>query len=232
VQQGRAGGGGRRGLTWAPLGWLVVSWCLLTGPVQAASLVDLDIAPQALTTALEQFSRATGMAVLVDHQLSSQRQTLGVQGRFTPADGLRVLLSGTGLAAHYARADAFTLQPVQVRDVALPAGVTPGLSDSNYAAAIQTVIQRNLCRSPLTQPGSFRAVLQIWIGRDGVVQHSRLVSSTGDLLRDKALVNSLQNLRIDRPAPSSLRQPVTLLLLPDSSGRSMECTAGEGVSGR
>ncbi len=54
-----------------------------------------------------------------------------------------MLLSGTGLAAHYAREDAFTLQPVQVREVPLPPGVTPGLSDSNYAAAIQTVIQRN-----------------------------------------------------------------------------------------
>ncbi|WHS58333.1 TonB C-terminal domain-containing protein [Pseudomonas sp. G2-4] len=210
----------------------MVAWCLLAEPVQAAGLVELDIAPQELTTALEQFSRATGMAVLVDHPLSSRRHTLGVQGLFTPAQGLNVLLSGTGLAAHYARADAFTLQPVRVREVPLPPGTAPGLSDSNYAASIQAVIQRNLCHSPLTWPGSFRAVLQVWIGRDGVVQHSRLVSSTGDILRDKALVNSLQNLRIDRPVPSSLRQPVTLLLLPDSSGKSMECTAGEEVLGR
>jgi len=106
------------------------------------------------------------------------------------------------------------------------------LSDRNYAAAIQAGIQRSLCRSALTRPGSYRALLQVWIGRDGVVQHSRLVSSTGDPVRDRALVNSLQNLRIDRPAPSSLRQPVTLLLLPDSSGRRMECTAGDGVPGQ
>ncbi len=232
MQQGRAGGGRRRGWTGAPWAWLMVSLCLLAGSVQAEDLVDLDIEPQELATALEQFSRATGMAVLVDRQLSGQRHTLGVQGRFTPSQGLNVLLGGTGLVAQYARVDAFTLQPVRVREVPLPPGVSPGLSDSNYAAAIQAVIQRNLCRSALTRPGSFRAVLQVWIGRDGVIQHSRLVSPTGDQMRDKALVNSLQNLRIDRPAPSSLRQPVTLLLLPDSSGRRMECTTGEGVSGR
>ena len=107
---------------------VVSSWGAMsrsTRPTAWIGLVDLDIAPQELTTALEQFSRATGMAVLVDHQLSSQRQTLGVQGRFTPSEGLRVLLSGTGLAAHYARADAFTLQPVRVREVPLPPGVTP-----------------------------------------------------------------------------------------------------------
>lgn len=206
--------------------------CLLAGPVPAVDRVDLDIAPQELTTALERFSRATGMAVLVDHGLSSRRQTLGVQGRFTPSEGLNVLLRGTGLAAHYARLDAFTLQPVRVREVPLPPGAAPGLSDGNYAAAIQAVIHRNLCASPLTRPGTFRALLQVWIGRDGVVQHSRLVSSTGDLMRDKALVNSMQNLRIDRPAPTSLRQPVTLLLLPDSSGKRMECTTGEGVFGQ
>lgn len=232
MQQGITGGGRRRGLARAPLGWLMVAWCLLAGPAQAAGVVDLDIAPQELAPALEQFSRATGMAVLVDHALSNRRHTMGVQGLFTPAQGLSVLLSGTGLAAQYARADALTLQPVQVREVPLPPGATAGLSDSNYAATIQAVIQRNLCRSPLTRPGSFRALLQVWIGRDGVVQNSRLVSSTGDVLRDKALVNSLQNLRIDRPAPSSLRQPVTLLLLPDSSGKSMECTAGEEVFGQ
>lgn len=232
MQQGITGGGRRRRLARALLGWLVAAWLFPAGSIQATGLVDLDIAPQELSTALEQFSRATGMAVLVDHALSSRRHTLGVQGLFTPAQGLNVLLSGTGLAAHYARADAFTLQPVQVREVPLPPGATAGLGDSNYAAAIQAVIQRNLCHSSLTRPGSFRAVLQVWIGRDGVVQHSRLVSSTGDVLRDKALVNSLQNLRIDRPAPSSLRQPVTLLLLPDSSGKSMECTAGEEVPGQ
>jgi hypothetical protein len=83
----------------------------------------------------------------------------------------------------------------------------------------------------MTRPGSFRALLQLWIGRDGVVQYSRLVSSTGDVQRDSALVESLRNLSIERPAPSSLGQPVTLLLLPDSSGKRMECTQWEGVSG-
>ncbi len=232
MQQGSVRGRHRRGLTRPSLGWLVVLLCLLSTPLQAVGLVDLDIAPQELTTALERFSRATGMAVLVDHALSNRRQTLGVQGRFTPSEGLNVLLRGTGLAAHYAREDAFTLQPVRVREVPVPRGAVPGLSDSNYAAAIQTAIQRNLCASPLTRPGSFRALLQVWIGRDGVIQHSRLVSSTGDPIRDRALVNSMQNLRIDRPAPTSLRQPVTLLLLPDSSGKRMECTAGEGVFGQ
>ena len=74
--------------------------------------------------------------------------------------------------------------------------------------------------------------MQVWVNPQGLIEHSRLVSSTGDEQRDEALVRSLGTARVERPAPSSLRQPVTLLLLPDSSGTSMECTAGEGVLGR
>jgi hypothetical protein len=58
-----------------------------------------------------------------------------------------------------------------------------------------------------------------------------LVTTTGDVRRDTALVESFRNLRIDRTTPSALRQPVTLLLLPESSGKRMECTKWEGVSG-
>lgn len=96
---------------------------------------------------------------------------------------------------------------------------------------MQQAIERSLCRSPLTRPGSFRALVQVWVNGDGVIEHSRLVSSTGDLQRDEALVRGLGATRVERPAPSSLRLPVTLLLMPDSTGTRMECTAGEGVSG-
>ncbi|MBE0940043.1 TonB-dependent outer membrane receptor, partial [Escherichia coli] len=47
-----------------------------------------------------------------------------------------------------------------------------------------------LCRSPRTRPGTYRAVLQLWIGRFGEVRHSRLLGSTGDPQRDSALVES------------------------------------------
>ncbi|SDP62938.1 TonB C terminal [Pseudomonas reinekei] len=204
------------------------------GPLDAATPQELDIPAQELAGALEQFSRSTGMAVLVDRQLTRGRRSLAVKGRLSATDALSQMLSGSGLMARYARADAFTLQKATVAPVPAAAAhvekASP-LPGSSYAASIQSAIERSLCRSSLIRPGSFRALLQLWIGRDGVVQHSRLVSSTGDAQRDAALVESLRNLDIERPAPSSLSQPVTLLLLPESSGKRMECSKGKGVSG-
>jgi hypothetical protein len=217
----------------ALLCWLLSSW-VCAQPVESRTPRDLDIPAQELTTALERFSRATGMAVLVDRQLTRGRRSVAVKGLLNADEALNRLLAGSGLMARYARDDAFTLQVAQLREVPANKDVAGGgslLAGSNYATAIQAAIERELCRSPMTRPGTFRALLQLWIGRDGVVQHSRLVSSTGDIQRDAALVDSLQNLDIHRPAPSSLRQPVTLLLLPESSGKRMECTQWEGVSG-
>ncbi|MBE8603793.1 TonB family protein, partial [Pseudomonas cyclaminis] len=103
--------------------------------------------------------------------------------------------------------------------------------NNSYATALQQAIETTLCRSPLTRPGSFRALVQVWVNRDGRIEHSRLVSSTGDEQRDEALVRGLGAARVERPAPSSLRQPLTLLLMPDTTGTRMECTAVKGASG-
>jgi hypothetical protein len=210
--------------------WLL---CLsaVSGAVDPRANLDLDIPAQALSNALEQLSQSTGMAVLVDRELTRGRRSMAVKGRMSAIDGLTLMLGGSGLMVRYARADAFTLQVAQVADVPGAAAKGGQRVDSSYATSIQVAIERKLCRSPLIQPGSFRALLQLWIGRDGVVQHSRLVSSTGDTRRDAELVQALRHLDIERPTPASIGQPVTLLLLPESSGKRMECTPRKGVSG-
>lgn len=210
--------------------WLRAT-AVVAAPVDVRTAMDLDIPAQELASALEMFSHKTGMAVLVDRPLTLDRRSVAVKGRYNATEALARLLSGSGLMARYAQADAFTLQVAQVSAVEGPATSSSLPGGINYATAVQAAIERSLCRSPLLRPGSFRALLQLWIGRDGVVQHSRLVSSTGDFKRDAVLVESLRNLDIERPAPSSLSQPVTLLLLPESSGKRMECSNGKGVSG-
>src|SRR5471032_1277357 len=233
VQRGSARSTQVRRFCLVLLCWTLSSWVWAT-PADSRTPRALDIPAQELATALDRFSRATGMAVLVDRQLTRGSRSVAIKGTLSAGDALDRLLAGSGLMARYAREDAFTLQVAQVREVPVGkelAGNGSSLHGSSYATAIQAALERELCRWPMTRPGSFRALLQLWIGRDGVVQHSRLVGSTGDFQRDAVLVDSLRNLDIDRPAPSSLRQPVTLLLLPESSGKRMECTQREGVSG-
>lgn len=205
------------------------------GAVRAESApLVLNLPAQDLEHALQAYSRATGMAVLVDRELTRGRRSIGVRGRFTAQEALAMLLTGSGLMARYARSDAFTLQTPEVS----PPPATRGAAarhaariNNSYATALQQAIEASLCRSPLTRPGSFRALVQVWVNPFGVIEHSRLVSSTGDEQRDEALVRSLGTARVDRPAPSSLRQPVTLLLMPDTTGIRMECTAAKGAWG-
>ncbi|MCF5044944.1 TonB family protein [Pseudomonas simiae] len=210
---------------------------LLAGgrPAQAESpLLSLNLPAQDLEHALQAYSRATGMAVLVDRELTRGRRSIGVRGRFTAQEALAMLLTGSGLMARYARSDAFTLQAPQVSPPTTSRGAAARSAariNNSYASALQQAIETSLCRSPLTRPGSFRALVQVWVNPDGVIEHSRLVSSSGDEQRDEALVRSLSAARVERPAPSSLRQPVTLLLMPDTTGTRMECRAAKGAWG-
>ena len=231
----RCKAGGEQG-GWRRVACALVLLLLLAGgrPAQAESpLLSLNLPAQDLEHALQAYSRATGMAVLVDRELTRGRRSIGVRGRFTAQEALAMLLTGSGLMARYARSDAFTLQAPQVSPPTTSRGAAARSAariNNSYATALQQAIETSLCRSPLTRPGSFRALVQVWVNPDGVIEHSRLVSSTGDEQRDEALVRNLSAARVERPAPSSLRQPVTLLLMPDTTGTRMECTAGKGAT--
>ncbi|WP_431700096.1 secretin and TonB N-terminal domain-containing protein [Pseudomonas sp. BR20] len=197
-------------------------------------LLLLNLPAQDLEHALQAYSRATGMAVLVDRELTRGRRSISVRGHFTAQEALAMLLTGSGLMARYARSDAFTLQLPEVSQPPATRGAAARNAariNNSYATALQQAIEISLCRSPLTRPGSFRALVQVWVSPQGLIEHSRLVSSTGDEQRDEALVRSLGTARVERPAPSSLRQPVTLLLMPDTTGTRMECTAANGAWG-
>lgn len=236
VHQRRAEG--ERGAARQAIACLALLLALLWTPlVQAATetprLLDLNLPAQNLEQSLQAFSRATGMAVLVDRELTRSRRSIGVHGRYTAQQALDVLLTGSGLMARYASSDAFTLQvprsDPQAEDRGPKARAAAQRLNTSYAGALQQAIERSLCRSPLTRPGSFRALVQVWVNPDGRIEYSRLVSSTGDVKRDETLVRSLSSTRVDRPAPSSLRLPVTLLLMPETTGTRMKCTTGEGA---
>jgi len=234
VQRCRAvgGQGGLRRAIGALALLLLLAWGI---PARAEPpLLILDLPAQDLEHALQAYSRASGMAVLVDRELTRGRRAISVRGRFTAQEALAMLLTGSGLMARYARSDAFTLQLPEVSQPPVTRGASARNAariNNSYATALQQAIETSLCRSPLTRPGSFRALVQLWVSPEGVIEYSRLVSSTGDEQRDEALVRSLGAARVERPAPSSLRQPVTLLLMPDTTGTRMECTAGTGAWG-
>lgn len=196
-------------------------------PVQTKTL---EIPAQSLALALDSFSRLTGLAVLVDKSLTEGRRSSDVKGRHEIRQALETLLSGSGLMALYSGKDGFTVMPAQVVGGTAQLAITTGVASTySFATALQIAVERVLCRSTTARPGSYRAVLQLWVGPLGEVQHSRLISTTGDFQRDDALVQSLRQVVVDRAPPSSMRQPVTILLEPYPVGKRMECKQWEGA---
>ncbi len=195
--------------------------------------VKLDIPSQDLLTALARFSELTGMAVLADRQLTQGRRSGAIHASLPPRQALSLLLAGSGLMAVYAGTEGFTVQPAQVLTLdERPKGSASAFEGQSFAATLQQDITRVLCRNPQLRPGTYRAVLQLWIGGLGDVQYSHLLASTGDYDRDDLLINELREVVIDRPPPSSMRQPLTILLEPAVLGKSMDCNDAKGGAHR
>ncbi|MDZ5629977.1 TonB-dependent outer membrane receptor, partial [Achromobacter xylosoxidans] len=94
-----------------------------------------------------------------------------------------------------------------------PAAASAG-AVTRYAGVLQNTVTRALCQWTGAQFGRYRASLQLWIGRNGVVRQARVLAGTGDARRDEALAGVLAGLIMDTPPPADLPQPVTIVLAP------------------
>ncbi|WP_266157161.1 STN domain-containing protein [Dyella silvatica] len=194
-------------------------------------LARFDIEPQALMTALRTYSEVTGLAVLVDDRLASGRQSPGVIGEFTVDEALQRLLDGTGLTVRYASDHAFTLVPADSLDAKLPKANQPetgrlnDAAEHSYLGLLQRAIERALCRSEPARQGDYRLAMQLWIADTGEVERTHLLDSTGSTARDAEILKVMDHLLIGSP-PSSMPQPLTLLLLP---GRTLSCHASAAM---
>lgn len=183
------------------------------------AMVDFRLPAQPLGKALQAYGELTGMAVLVDGALLKGRRSAAVTGRFSAGDGLTRLLDGTGLGARYTGEQAFTLVPVA------RASQAQARADTSFVAALQQAVIRRLCQYPELYPGTFRAALQLWFDRGGVLQRVKLLGPTGDKDVDEALPGALQGVQLGRAAPAL---PVTLLLERKESGKRIECEQSQG----
>ncbi len=210
------------GAAWAFACWLALGLSVLPPAAWAQGRpaepdgISFDIAAQPLASALAAYTEATGLAVLVTSRLTAGRRAAAVRGRLAPQEALRQLLAGTGLQARFASASAFTLvETARAADGArAPAAASDPAALPRYAGILQNTVTRALCAWTGAQFGRYRASVQLWIGRNGVVRQARLVSGTGDARRDEALAGVLSGLVMDAPPPAGLPQPVTLVLSP------------------
>ncbi|WP_434626028.1 TonB-dependent receptor family protein [Pseudomonas sp. Z1-29] len=95
--------------------------------VLAAEAKAYHIAPSSLENALNQFGREAGVLISFGSQLTGGLQSRGLEGSYSPEQGLNALLEGTGLQARHEGDNAFSLQPVS--STALDIGTTTVVGD-------------------------------------------------------------------------------------------------------
>jgi catecholate siderophore receptor len=87
--------------------------------VQAATTEqDFNIPPQSLTVALALFGQQSPVAVSFNSEMTGNLSSPGVQGRMAPAEALRHLLAGSGLAYSLTSAGSFVLQSAAAQSAA------------------------------------------------------------------------------------------------------------------
>lgn len=189
-----------------------------------------DIPSQALQSALESFIAETSHSGLYDSALVTGLRSIEVKGRMAPEVALRRLVSGTGLQVRYASGDTFSLvtdaapQPLQVSPVPDVAPPQAAALKVQYYRAVQARLRQALCEDALTVPGSYRLSLSLWARPSGSVDRVHLLSSTGSARRDTRIVALVRALKLPAlAAEAGVRQPLTIVVAPRSSGSELEC---------
>lgn len=197
---------------------------------QPAADTWFDIPAQPLVTALEAYAAATGTVAIYNGNLASGRTSSAVKGSLTPQKALPALLQGTGLQGAFTTSKAFVVVAAEQRPlleapraIAAAALTQRGDAEWRYAALLQRNVNDALCAQPVTEPGGYRVAMQIWIGTTGVLARVRLLNTTGDRSRDDAIAAIAGRVSMGEPPPAHMVQPVTMVLLPRSSGGEVSC---------
>lgn len=83
-----------------------------------------------------------------------------------------------------------------------------------YSGVIKTEIQEKLSNDPKVRAGAFSVSVRIWLKADGTVENIKLMASTGNAERDRAIETALGGLRrLSQPPPAGMPQPVTIRIV-------------------
>ncbi len=202
----------------------------VSAPDATGPLYNFDLPAQSLAEALKRYANLTRQPTLVRGEFVAGRTSSAVRGAYPPDIALRLLLQGTGLVAERIQVDptgGFVLKQADAAAVATPRADSLG-DLAGYPGLVQARVWQALCGDPRTAPGAYRSLLRFQIDATGQIQRVRLLGSTGDGGRDAAVQATLQAVRMDRPPPPSLPQPLTLFIEPHHVSGGPLC--GRGVS--
>lgn len=200
-------------------------------PQAKPAVIAFHIPSQSLANALQAYGEKAGVQVLYESRSATGRRSAAVDGNYTAADALALLLTGTDLRVHYARPNAITLAlqnapPEGAANVPSTTELSLGTlrvrptEDPDevgrlheYNASLQADIQRVLQKNAGTRAGNYRVTLDLWIDPTRTVQRVEMIRSTGSQDRDTAVASALRGVTVSRPTPAQAVQPVRLVIV-------------------
>lgn len=185
----------------------------------AAPSFDFDLPAQPLALALNRFADISGRSALFSSTLVAGRASSPVRGRHAPLAALQLLLEGSGLEVEEVSAGriaTFVLKPASAQALAAAAATRSSLE--SYDSLVQARVWEALCADPRTAQGGYRSLLRFRVDSAGRIHRAQLLGGTGDDRRDAVLVETLERVRIDRPPPPEMSQPLAMLIVPEMAG--------------
>lgn len=204
--------------------------------LNSTQTLRFDMPAQTLDDALREYSRVSGLSVLLDGQSPIQKAP-AVHGQMTRKQALAGLLAGSELHAFFVnerfivvRAPDNSVLPESSAPPALALNDISGIRTAqddyrHYVVQIQQVLLNALCPSPVTRPGNYRLALQVWLDPQGRLQRVKLLGSTGSAERDAAIERRLIHLAVGTVPPERMPQPVVVLLVPVAQSVAPACQA-------
>lgn len=210
--------------TWAADDSVPVDGATTSAAPAAAPVFDFDIPAQPLVAALGRFADVSGRSALFPGTQVAGRRSTSVQGRYTAKAALQRLLEGSGLEVEEitsGKLAALVLRPVAAHAASFDtAADTDAASLGGYENLVQARVWDAICASRSAMGGSDRSLLRFSVDAAGRVHQPRLLGSSGNGRRDAALLDALRRIQLDRGPPPRMRQPVTMLILPEQAGSS------------
>lgn len=206
-------------------------WTQEVGAVATLNAIAFHIPSQPLDSALQAYSKASGVEVLYESSIAAELNSSPVEGTFSPETALRTLLIGTELTVQYTRSDAITLalpssqqdlppmNPLGDADLMLDTlRITAGESTDQdglreFSQATQLDIESALRKNARTRTGSYRASVKLWVDPSRTVRRAELAQSTGDPERDASIADTLQGLVLRQVPPANTPQPVRVVIV-------------------
>jgi len=93
------------------------------------------------------------------------------------------------------------------------------LAFASYTNLLQQRIQDEISRNQQLRSGDYRAVVRVWLTREGAIQRVEMVGSSGDPERDQLIRSSLASMApLREPPPENMPQPVRLRITSRATG--------------